>query len=79
MAFGGSKGQEKFRSEISLNQENIAKRISQKMQNHHSLKNNLEITLFLYEQQPRNWQLMLECVCSITEKQQNPGLVVNTA
>lgn len=38
LAFGGSRGQEKFRSEISLKQENITKRISQKMQNHQSLK-----------------------------------------
>lgn len=48
------------------------------MKEDHTLENNLEIPVFLYEQQPRNWQLMLERVCSIAKKQQNPGLLVNT-
>lgn len=45
------------------------------MKEDHTLKNNLEIPVFLYEQQPRNWQLMLECVSSIAKKQQFPRLI----
>lgn len=49
------------------------------MKEDHTLKNNLELSIFLYEQQPRNWQLMLECACSMAKQQQNPGLLENTA
>lgn len=75
----GGNRQEKFRSDTSLNQDNITKKIKKKIKENHTLKNNLEIPIFLYDQQPRNWQLMLQCVCSMAKKQQNPGLRVNTA
>jgi len=53
----GGNRQEQFRLEASLKQENITIRISKKMKEDHMLKNNLEISVFLYRQQPRSWQL----------------------